>query len=65
MLLLKANHVLGADGVGPPQILVEVLAVDSTELGCGVVNEIERDAADHGFQLSVLSDVATEVVVPI
>ena len=60
--LLKADHVLHADRVGAPQRLVEVFAVDPSELCRGVVDEIEWMFIEHLLHLAVLAHVAAEIV---
>ena len=71
--LLHAQDVLGADGVGAPDVLVVVLAVPAPELGREVVDEVEAPrlrrvarlppaAGPQPLDLTELADVAARVL---
>ena len=55
---LQLEDVAGADGVGAPDLLVVLLAVDAPELGRQVVDEVKvADAVKSGTKLPVVADV--------
>jgi hypothetical protein len=59
---LKTNHVLGPYGIGPPQALVEVLAIPTPKLCGRVIHKVERaESFDYSFNLSKLSYVAPRI----
>ena len=59
---LQPYQVLGADGVGAPQRLVEVLAVPAAELGGAVVDVVEGTTAlDDALDLPELAHVTARV----
>ena len=62
MHLLEAKDVLCANGVGPPEGLIEVFPIPPAELRGEVIYEIGFDALDDLFYLAVFTDIASNIV---
>ncbi len=60
-LLLQAQDILRADGIGPPQRLIEIFPVAASELCSQMVDEIGSGTLNDVFDLAILSDIAPEV----
>jgi hypothetical protein len=61
-LFLKANHVLGADDVGHPEVFVIVLAVPATVLSSEVIDMVKVVLFKYSLKLPVLADIAADIV---
>ena len=64
-LFLKSYHILGADDIGQPEILIVVLAIPAPVFGGQVIDIVKVMLVKYPLKLAVFADIAADIIWPL